>query len=48
LRIQQEGRDASVAKFPDRTVQNEMVEVHQSGKDQEAGREVIVKDVAGF
>src|SRR6476660_5694997 len=45
--MKQEICDAAVAKLPDRSIQNEVVEIHQRGKDEEAAGEIEVEDVAG-
>src|SRR5882762_5176799 len=47
LGVQQKGCDAPVAELPDRSVENEVMEVHERGKDQKAGCEVVMKHIAG-
>src|SRR5215468_788569 len=39
--IQQKRRNASVAQLPDRTIQDEVMDIHERGKDQETRTEVM-------
>ena len=41
FRTEQQGRNPAVAQLPDRAIQNEMVNIHQRRKDQEARAEVM-------
>src|SRR5450755_3292503 len=46
-RIEEQGCDAPVAQLPNSAIQNEVVNVHQCGEDQETRCEVVMKGTAG-
>ena len=44
--IQQHGGDARIAEFPERAVEDEMMEIHKRSEGEKAGDKISVKDTA--
>src|ERR1700728_1973945 len=42
----QQAGDARIPQFPEGSIENEMMDIHHGGEDQEAGSEVVVKHAA--